>query len=106
MLVLEAFVGPKPAGKETRHLDGNETRNRLSNLKWGTRKDQFDDQVKHGTDTRGERNGGAKLSGKQVEEIRRRLSTGQKGVDLAKRFGVGGATITRIKKRQRYANVI
>ena len=35
-LVLEAFVGPKPSGKVTRHLDGNSKNNCLNNLMWGS----------------------------------------------------------------------
>lgn len=105
-LVLEAFVGLRPTGYETRHLDGNITNNRLENLAWGTRQDQFNDQVRHGTDTRGERNGASKLSSTQVREIRRLLKAGHKGSDLARRFGVGDPTITRIKKGDRYATVV
>ncbi len=35
-IVLEAFVGKKPAGKECRHLDNNPANNHLCNLAWGT----------------------------------------------------------------------
>jgi len=105
VMVLEAFVGPRSEGQETRHLDGDITNNRLTNLVWGTRRDQFADQVLHGTDTRGARNGASKLSNDQVREIRDSLAAGHKGCALAERFGVGGATITRIKKGQRYATV-
>ncbi|MFM7012619.1 MAG: HNH endonuclease signature motif containing protein [Betaproteobacteria bacterium] len=34
-MVLETFVGPKPEGMQTRHLNGVRTDNRLENLKWG-----------------------------------------------------------------------
>lgn len=37
MLVLEAFVGPRPTGMECRHFpDRDRTNNRLGNLQWGT----------------------------------------------------------------------
>lgn len=36
-LVLEAFVGPRPEGCDSLHLNHNPKDNRLSNLKWGTR---------------------------------------------------------------------
>ena len=35
-LVLEAFVGPCPAGKQAHHIDGDKSNNRLDNLKWVT----------------------------------------------------------------------
>lgn len=48
-LVLETFVGHRPEGCVTRHLNGVPTDNRLSNLKWGTHGENTDDQVDHGT---------------------------------------------------------
>lgn len=38
-LVLETFVGPRPAGMEGEHLDDNRGHNYLSNLQWSTHKD-------------------------------------------------------------------
>lgn len=37
VVVLEAFVGPRPSGHEALHLDANRANASLSNLKWGTR---------------------------------------------------------------------
>src|SRR5262249_38162258 len=34
-LVLEAFVGPCPAGMESLHIDSNSHNPRLDNLRWG-----------------------------------------------------------------------
>jgi hypothetical protein len=55
--VLAAFVGPRPPGQEARHLDGNKTDNRLSNLAWGTPLENAADKQRHGTMARGERHG-------------------------------------------------
>lgn len=47
-LVLAAFDGPRPDDLETRHLDGNPTNNRLSNLIYGTGTENQLDRVRHG----------------------------------------------------------
>lgn len=48
-LVMDAFVGPCPDGLEVRHLDGDPSNNRLSNLQYGTRPENQLDAVRHGT---------------------------------------------------------
>lgn len=48
-LVLTAFVGPRPAGLEACHNDGDPSNNMLSNLRWDTRISNMLDQVRHGT---------------------------------------------------------
>lgn len=48
-LVAEAFLGRRPEGLVTRHLNGNQTDNRPSNLAYGTRGDNELDKVQHGT---------------------------------------------------------
>lgn len=47
-LVMLAFVGPCPAGMEVRHMDGDPTNNQLSNLRYGTSKDNANDKKVHG----------------------------------------------------------
>lgn len=43
-LVLEAFVGERPPGCETRHLNSIRHDNRLENLTWGTRSENCKDR--------------------------------------------------------------
>ncbi len=47
-LMLETFVGPRPEGYICRHLDGDPTNNHLSNLCWGTPRENYDDTIRHG----------------------------------------------------------
>ena len=50
VLVLMAFVGPRPKGRdEVRHLDGDPTNNHLDNLRWGTHQENVDDMTRHRT---------------------------------------------------------
>lgn len=48
-LVLESFVGPRPEGMLTRHLDGHPENNALPNLSYGTHSENLYDSVRHGT---------------------------------------------------------
>jgi NUMOD4 motif/HNH endonuclease len=48
-LVLLAFVGPRPPRHETAHWDGDPANNVLSNLRWATKSENYQDSVRHGT---------------------------------------------------------
>ena len=50
-LVLEAFVGPMPAGGVTRHLNGIKADNRLENLTYGTHSENAADTLRLGMNT-------------------------------------------------------
>lgn len=49
VLVLEAFVSPRPEGTLCCHGDGNRTNNQLSNLRWDSPYENYMDAVRHGT---------------------------------------------------------
>jgi hypothetical protein len=48
-LVLTAFKGIRPVGKEGCHGDGNGVWNDITNLRWDTRSENMFDRVRHGT---------------------------------------------------------
>lgn len=48
-LILETYVGPCPKGMECRHFDGIRDNNKLENLCWGTRLENTQDAMRHGT---------------------------------------------------------
>jgi hypothetical protein len=48
-LVLEAFVGARPAGHQAAHGDGNPRNNEFSNLRWATPSENAEDRRRHGT---------------------------------------------------------
>ena len=50
ILVLEAFVGPRPAGMEGCHNDGDANNCVLRNLRWDTPRGNAADKKKHGTE--------------------------------------------------------
>jgi len=56
ILVLEAFVGPKPVGMQCCHNNNVRDDNRLVNLRWDTPKNNVHDRRFHGTYQYDERN--------------------------------------------------
>lgn len=72
-LVLLAFVGQRPDGMVVRHLDGNRQNNQLTNLAYGTHKENAADRSRHGTHNqfgKGEDNPIRKLTNPDVRLIR------------------------------------
>ena len=103
-LVLDAFVGPRPEGMECRHLDGNPSNNALSNLCWGTPKENGEDAVAHGTSNRGSKSNTCKLTPEDVREIRRLCADGTMKIsEIAKIKGVTWANVDAILKRRSWA---
>ena len=99
-LVLLAFVGPCPLGKQVAHENGNPRDNRLTNLSYKTPKENHADRLRHGTLPWGEEHCSAKLTAADVQEIRAQYQSGARTKDLAKRYNVLDSTILRaVKKR-------
>lgn len=104
-LVLTAFAGFAPAGKEGCHDDDNPANNRLDNLRWDTRSGNQADRKRHGTDNAGERNGMAVLDESAVKLIKERLKKGEKVTHLAKEHGVYHGAISNIKNGRTWRHV-
>ena len=70
-------------------------------LRWGTRQDNADDAVMHGDTAKGERNGSAKLTERDIAEIRklRGLMTHQKIADM---FGINKSHARKILDGSRW----
>lgn len=49
-LVLESFVGPCPPNMEGRHIDDDPANNNISNLCWGSRRENMLDRQRNGID--------------------------------------------------------
>lgn len=71
ILVLQTFGRKKKAGEECRHMDGTRKNNKISNLQWGTRKENMQDQKDHKTLAMGERSGKSKLRNEDIAYIRK-----------------------------------
>jgi hypothetical protein len=104
-LVLMAFRGARPSGSEASHRDGNLQNNCLENLVWERHKENMDRKYAHGTMACGERQGSAKLTSKQVRNIRHLRREGRGVRELAPLFNVSPATISRICLRQLWLHI-
>lgn len=104
-LVMEAFVGKRPPGMECRHLNNNKSDNRLENLKWGTQEENRDDNHQAGSYGKGETHTQAKLTEKQVIEIRKRRDKGEPLKSIATDFNIGVSAVSLIARRKTWAHV-
>lgn len=96
VLVCEAFHGLRPDDMECCHLNGKPADNRSSNLRWDTRKGNAHDRIVHGTQSRGDRHGAAKLTEDDVERIIRDVEEGASHYITAIKFGVSRQQVGRI----------
>lgn len=102
-LVLMAFAGPCPEGMAARHFpDNNRGNNNLSNLSWSTKDTNEADKEIHGTLTVGERNGMAKLTYQQVQEIRDLHAAGVSRKNIGNQFGITARHVWTLAKRKRW----
>lgn len=85
-LVALAFHGPRPSPRHhAAHRDGDKMNNRPTNVEWITKEENEADKIRHGRTNRGERNGSAKITDAQAEDLRQRakalpLSSGGKRI--------------------------
>lgn len=105
-LVLTAFVGPRPEGKECCHWDGNPLNNSLENLRWDTHKSNMRDNIRIGTLPVGESSPLAILNTNQVLEIRARYAIGDVTLmGLADEYHVSFTTIQAIVSRRSWKHI-
>lgn len=105
-LVIEAFVGLRPHGMQTRHLDGNKLNCRLENLRYGSASENMQDRWDHGRGNVGSRHGMSKLTEAHVREIRARYKPWKVTLKmLAAEYGVTGDNIKRIVRGDAWKHV-
>jgi hypothetical protein len=92
-LVLMAFVGPRPTGFEMCHENGNRADDRLINLRWGTRRSNVEDTIRHGRVPRGEKHANAKITADQVLKLRAARASGLKYREIGEQFNLPMSTI-------------
>ncbi len=134
-LVALAFIGACPEGKEVNHIDGNKANNSAVNLEYVTRSENMfhahstglirkrpsrakprvlkgrPSGASHWTAARpsevprGEQLSWAKNSDEDIREMRRLVAGGAKQRDVARRFAMSAAQVSRIVNRTRWEHV-
>jgi hypothetical protein len=103
----EIAFGPVPEGMKVLHRCDNPPCVRPSHLFVGTQADNVRDMASkdRGAACPGEANPNAKLSGEDVERIRKDLAEGASASDLARRHGVTPTQIYAIKTGRSWSHV-
>jgi hypothetical protein len=97
-----AFHSAPPSPKhEILHIDGNNQNNALSNLRWGTHKENMEDKVKHGVNNgplnyKGSGNPAAKINENDVLKIRAMYKNGLPQHTIGKLYDLSQSNIANI----------
>lgn len=102
VLVLEAFVGPRPEGHETCHGPLGRLDNRPSNLRWDTRRANSDDRQRHQL---AKGNPRFKLLEADALRIIARLHTGEHDKAIAADFPCSRQTVVAIRLGYSWAHL-
>ena len=95
LLVLEAFVGPRPEGLICCHINDVRHDNRLENLKWGTYKENSEDAQRNG-----------RIRKLTPDEVRHFRTSTKNDEELAAEFNVSAMTVFNVRWRQSYRKVL
>jgi len=104
VLVLEAFVGPRPEGMLGCHNDGDRAYNHPHNLRWDTHEANMKDLQKHGS-LAGDRNPYSKLTEDNVHAIRKMIAEGMVYGQIAEKFDVCRGTIKDIARKRSWSHL-
>jgi hypothetical protein len=113
-LVAEAFIGPRPAGMEVNHKDGNKGNNQADNLEYVTKSENVRHAMRLGLvnptaklpqDTKGEANGRAILTAADVVDIRNKWRAGIDSKTIASQYGLADKYVWRVASGQTWKHV-
>ena len=99
-LILKTFVGNCPQYMESCHNNNDKQDNRLENLRWDTKSNNYKDRIKNGTTNNDERNGYSKLNESQVKIIKELLKIKYTEKNISQIFNVSRSCIAHIKQKR------
>jgi len=104
-LILLTFKGPHPRKWEGCHLDGNSQNNLLDNLCWAQHSENEKHKIKKGTSNRGSNHYLAKLTERDVYEIKSLLSKKFSQQQVANKFNVDRRLVNQIATGKTWKHV-
>lgn len=104
-LVCEEANGPPPTGHVAAHECGNGHLACVTkaHLHWKTKAENEADKLAHGTHSRGELNGNAKLTSAEVSTIRMLKGVASQR-EIARKFGVKQTQVCRIQQNENWVH--
>jgi hypothetical protein len=95
--VLEAFVGPRPAGMQACHGPAGKTQNSLSNLRWDTPEANYQDRARDGNVKAGDSHPMAKITTAVARKVKQSPSS-LTARQVAEKLGVSIHTVRMIRQ--------
>jgi hypothetical protein len=92
VLVLEAFIGPRPKGMQACHEKDDKENNSLKALRWDTPKNNISERKS----AKGENHGRAKITDVQRDEIIEARKNGEKLKSIGARYGISDTRVSQI----------
>lgn len=107
-IVLEAFIGPCPAGMESRHFpDNSRSNNQIANLSWATKAVNSADKKYHGTVHRpsGITNGCAKIDEDGARKVSTLRDSGRTQQEIANIVGISRTQVRNILTGRKWSHI-
>lgn len=106
VLVMSAFIGPRPDGLVVNHKDNNPSNNNVDNLHYCTQGYNISYAFKQGRRSlAGEKNNSSKLKESQVLEIRKLRKDGEKIKKISEMYSVGQSVISHICTKRYWKHI-
>lgn len=102
-IIAEVFLGARPKNLDICHKNGFRDDNRLENLRYDTRVNNFSDSLDHGTRPLGENRHNSKITDDEFLEI---YNSKEDNFMLSNRYGVSKNHIARIKRGEQRKHLI
>lgn len=104
-LVANAFILNPENKNEVNHINGNKKDNRVENLEWCSCLENHQHSLKNGLKAKGESVHTSVLKENQVIEIIKKLRSGSRIIDLAKKYSVSEGAIAGIKHKRTWKHL-